>query len=121
MVCTEVFQSKMLLDVGIDAATADMWWNIEVGGYSNPSCMPVSDADIPAWSLSALLQLMPKDKDVTWELSYGGWDLNYFQPVEKFFITYETKGSEEIHTENSDNPVSAVFKMIVWLKEQKKI
>ena len=118
MVCTTIEQSKMLLELDVDAETADMWWNIGIEGYSNPSCVPASDVDIPAWSLTALLQLLPKDNEVIWELSYGGWDLDYFQPAEKFFITYETKGSEEAHTENSDDPVNAVFKMIVWLKEQ---
>ena len=62
---------------------------------------------------------MPKDKGVTWVLSYGGWGLDPIQPIEEFFMTYETDDSEGFHNESSDNPVSTVFKMIVWLKEQK--
>ena len=90
-ICTDLSQSKKLLELGIDAETADMWWNIGIGGYSNPSCVPVSDVDIPAWSLTALLQLMPKDKEITWVLSYGGWyGMGY---VEEFFMTYETENS----------------------------
>ena len=60
--------------------------------------------DIPAWSLAALLGLMPKfslERDVS---NNVGYQLHY-----NYNTTYY------------DEPVDAAFEMICWLKENNKI
>ena len=58
-VCTTKEQSKRLLDLGIKRETADMFWPLE---SSFPEVCDNGDqcqADYPAWSLGALIRLMP--------------------------------------------------------------
>lgn len=58
-VCTTREQSQMLLDLGIRRETADMFWPLE---SSFPEVCDSGDnlqADYPAWSLGALIKLMP--------------------------------------------------------------
>ena len=64
-ICTDIEQSEKLIEFGIDVNTADMCHRFR---WSNDSFIllpcaekarePITD-DIPAWSLSALLKLMP--------------------------------------------------------------
>ena len=62
-ICTDIEQSKKLIELGIDVNTADMFWLTtdksrlhilveDLEKYSRWDCMP-------AWSLSALLNLLP--------------------------------------------------------------
>ena len=79
-ICTDIKQSKKLIELGVDVTTADMhymyrYWEIDedtVGSQSDASIGFDSDfyygVDngktyhyIPAWSLSALLDLMPHE------------------------------------------------------------
>lgn len=58
-ICTTKEQSKRLLDIGIKAETADMFWPIE---SSFPEVCNQGDnlqANYPSWSLGALVKLMP--------------------------------------------------------------
>ena len=63
-ICTTIEQSIKLLELGIDVNTADMFWLTtdkprlhvlveDLEKYSRWDCMP-------AWSLSALLDVLPK-------------------------------------------------------------
>lgn len=65
-ICTSIEQSKKLLEFGLNADTADMGYN----GIENrdtgriwydkyPTTMPNVDS-IPAWSLTAIINLMPE-------------------------------------------------------------
>lgn len=75
MIATTLEQSKQLLESGIDPQTADMYWtNIvetaDEGGYFTKESDDVfhleigfdfySDHVVPAWSLSALIPLLPE-------------------------------------------------------------
>ena len=59
MIATTIEQSKKLIELGIDVNSADMYyWH---GCYrllrvNDGKC---EDIDIPAWSLSALLKILP--------------------------------------------------------------
>lgn len=58
-VCTTKEQSQRLLDLGIQRETADMFWPLE---SSFPEVCDNGDneqADCPAWSLGALIKLIP--------------------------------------------------------------
>ena len=118
-------QSARLLQCGVDPKTADMSWvrgaaNVSDGDLSlhpylrmqriNLQSMRGRNEITPAWSLTALLNLMPRT--VTYkrrtnifglyheeEKDGGGW--NYLCPGIAYFI--------------EDTPFEAVIKMIEWL------
>ena len=124
--CTSLEQSKKLIELGIDINSADMchryrWSN---NSFINLPCAekarePIT-GDIPAWSLTALLGLMPKLHEFENDSDDGGcqpnlckgWDNN------QWHVVYRSS----IHiTDWYDNPIDAAFEMICWLKENEKI
>jgi hypothetical protein len=80
-ICTTIEQSKKLIKLGIDVNTADMWWAERYKGYTTMDFQYIVDEepyyylsltrpsnnnysqdtikDIPAWSLTALIQVLP--------------------------------------------------------------
>lgn len=117
-ICTTIEQSKKLIELGIDFETADMMWIID--GVNKPYLV-VTDInenlhDTPAWSLSMLLKLIPSD-DIADE---------YYVETEShsdcYMVRYKNCWDGDIHSEYSkESLLDAVFEMIVWLKENKKI
>lgn len=59
-ICTTKEQSQRLLDLGIQRKTADMFWPLE--SFSPEVCddRDQYQADYPAWSLGALINLLPE-------------------------------------------------------------
>lgn len=59
MIATSIEQSKKLVELGVDPKTADMnYWcgsDLRIGGHRAQD----EELDIPAWSLSALLNVLP--------------------------------------------------------------
>ena len=135
-ICTDIEQSKRLIELGIDVNTSDMWYEIiyrkigredddwdeviEITELSEYPCIKAKAytkiGGIPAWSLSALLTILPCPmlvqhvKDNLWECS--GWIPN----SSTWF------GSEEIGLECGDeSPLDAAFELVCWLKENNKI
>lgn len=107
-ICTSIEQSKKLLELGLDADTADMGYN----GIENrdtgriwydkyPTTMPNVDS-IPAWSLSALLKLMP-------QFTLNGFCNGKFNCRDERADNYAIVDS---------NPLDAAFDMVVYLIEQ---
>lgn len=101
-ICTSLEQTKKLIELGIDVNTADMYYDVNSYGIQ---CKPevaigkVLSKDIPAWSLTALIGLIPKfslEKDVSIN---AGYQLHY-----NYNTTYY------------DEPIYAAFEMICWLK-----
>lgn len=126
-ICTSLEQSKKLIELGIDVNTADMFWDMaEPDKRRKPLVGPISDYvdmedwAIPAWSLSALLGLMPKLYEFENDPDDGGcqpnlckgWDNNLWHIVYRSTIYI---------TEWYENPIDAVFEMVCWLKENKKL
>lgn len=124
-ICTDIKQSKKLLELGIDPETSDMYWRelrysepVEYSLNYRPKEMMLTSRTIafPAWSLSALFELLPKELEL---LS----DEDYFVPIlsrsyddtNKFICCYDNGGMEHWYIE--DNPLDAVFKMVCWLLE----
>lgn len=132
MVATNLEQSKKLVELGIDESTADMCWsNSSVRGvnYTDPfELVPKTKEHIesvfnetfhdwnkyweliPAWSLSALFELMPKVNGHYPDLCRGKETGFYYMWIEDVF-----------DTQTFPNPIDAAFEMIVWLKENKYI
>lgn len=143
-ICTDIKQAKKLIELGIDVNSADMYymyrhWEIDeetIGIQSDASIGFDSDfycgTDngktyhyIPAWSLSALIELMPPylfefergiDLNVYPNLNGKGWHCSYMpNAVENM------KNDKFKQITNGDNPIDAAFEMICWLLENKKI
>ena len=132
-ICTTIEQSKKLIELGIDVNTADMhystWTILNEGEYilSPNQGQTIEELQedygnqiIPAWSLSALLGLMPKLYEFENDPDDGGcqpnlckgWDNNQWHIVYRSSIYI---------TEWYDEPLDAAFEMICWLKENGKI
>lgn len=127
-ICTMREQSQKLIELGIDANTADMWYDVGLGTYpSNIPQVKFNNDDkfidcyylYPAWSLTALLGLMPKlyDED---DLNDGGC-----QPVlckgfdnNMWHVIYRATW---YGTDWYCEPIDAAFDMVCWLLENKKI
>lgn len=63
MIATSISQSKRLLEVGIDPQTADMQWNAIPTYHGVEQELFVGEmthSGLPAWSLSALILLLPE-------------------------------------------------------------
>ena len=72
VIATTLLQSRLLIDAGLSACTADMRWNLSVTFWGKPilESVPVTEADLrydqdikgpyrlkPAWSLGKLMQI----------------------------------------------------------------
>ena len=106
-ICTSQEQSKKLVELGIDVNTADMYYDCNsygIQGKPEVAIGTVWSKDIPAWSLAALLKLIPKfslEKDISKNAEY---QLHY-----------------NYNTVYYDEPVDAAFEMICWLKKYDKL
>lgn len=119
---TTIEQSCKLIELGLDPRTADMFYATEFGtliaeppyeveGYE--PCVPFT----PAWSLAALLELMPAcinddndflviEKDETY-LNEPIWRVSY-----KHYI------KEDTIVERNAPLINAAFETVCWLIEQ---
>lgn len=128
-ICTSIEQSQKLIELGIDINTADMYldydYNIqgEYKYYSKVMDEQFDDVCIPAWSISALLEFIPpylgefKDGiDFGFSKSMNGkwYSAHYIQFNDNGLITFNK-------TVTGDTAIDAIFEMIVWLKENKKL
>lgn len=120
-ICTSIEQSKKLIELGLDVETSDMfyWYGeniIRIGGNEAQS----EYFDVPAWSLSSLLGLMPFhiiEDNVRYEFQI-------VKGLNKEGGTYKIKYkgyTSLFETIMYNNPIDAAFEMIVWLLENKKI
>lgn len=116
-ICTSLEQSKKLVEFGIDVNTADMFWaDGERLAVWNNKEIGLDTSDVPAWSLTALLNILAKethniDEDGRIVLSsYKGnwWNVSTINCI-----------SEEIKESNS--PLDAAFEMVCWILENKNL
>ena len=123
-ICTSLEQSKKLIELGIDVNTADMVYLraylgeerdyiLLIDSYpeeytekGDGSLIPVYDEHIPAWSLSALLELIPSV--ICLSNHEGKYNIRY---ANEFII------DQKLH----DSYIDACYEVVVWLKENNKI
>ena len=122
-ICTSIEQSKKLIELGLDVNTADMFWDTaEPEERRTPIIGSISDYDdmedwaVPAWSLSALLNMLSEkshsiDED-------GTVNLSSYKNIEWNCGLINTGDLEE---STSSNPVDACVKMILKLHELKML
>ena len=133
---TSIEQSRKLLELGLDANTADFHciddhYNIPevIAGFCNGWYEDYKESDrdyIPIWSVGALLEVMPEqitysdfkpfplglfkgDKDT--HSKYGHYWIQYFDPEH---------GGAYVQT-NGYSPLEAAYNMVVWLLENNYI
>lgn len=116
-ICTSLEQSQRLIELGIDVNTADMRL---LDDNHVVAMAPDNEFDgIYAWSLSALMELMPKlyDED---DINDGGC-----QPVlckgfdnNMWHVVYR---ATMYGTDWYQDAIDAAFDMVCWLLENKKI
>ena len=116
-ICTSIDQSNKLIKLGIDVNTADMYYAFlnRIDKYATvPTVLDeekyVFINDIPAWSLSALMDLMPNINGHYPELCRGKLTGEYYMWIEGIF-----------DTQTFNNPIDSAFEMICWFLENKEI
>lgn len=87
--------------------------------------------DIPCWSLTALIDILPsyfKYGETTYYISIRKYtlieDLDLYQIAYGNYKFYEDGSSswkDMINTGEKENLIDAVFQMIIWLKENNKL
>jgi hypothetical protein len=112
MIATTIEQSKHLLSLGLDPKTADMSYTYFDRGEPILDLTPYmlnSRMAIPAWSLSALLDVMPNND--YWEICLLQYKDQQWQCVfdDVEFSSGETKGF------TSKDPLTAAYEMVCWL------
>ena len=121
-ICTSLKQSKKLIELKIDRKSSDLfyWYGekdiIRIGGHEVQS----EFYDVSAWSLSALLGLMPRLYEFENDPDDGGCQPNLCKGYNnnQWHIIY--RPSIYI-TEWYDDPIDAAFEMVCWLLKNKKI
>ena len=144
-ICTDIKQSKKLIELGIDINTADMWYQY-IGdsfkdGITKPIYFPMvmrddpTEKDVPAWSLSNLMKLLPSEftevgKYVTTTYKLDIRKFKLTDGVDLYQIAYGNRKVHEdgnsswkdmINTGQKEELTDAVFAMVCWLLENKKI
>lgn len=128
-ICTSLEQSKKLIKLGIDVRTADMDYIPFANNPKEYDCIinvwnnEHEEYWIPAWSLSALLELIPPyleefndGIDFGFSKSMNGrwYSAHYIQLDNSGLATFNK-------TITGDTSIDAAFEMIVWLKENRKL
>ncbi len=111
-IATTIGQSKHLLELGLDPKTADMYYLPQVMNEGE-TLWPIDegydldDADQPAWSLTALLEVMPKELEVgLFKTPISG----------EYFFSWWT---DDHHMgDDYKEPIDAAFEMVCWLLGQ---
>jgi hypothetical protein len=123
-ICTSLEQSKKLIKLGIDINTADMyrWYS---GRRYYVESMDDDDfneeSDVLAWSLTALIKLMPFH--IIENNRFGFYQVKGFNKQgETYRFGYKTNNDSFLFETSWHNDiVDAAFEIVCWLKENEKI
>lgn len=135
-ICTSIKQSKKLIELGIDVNTADMVYQSVEDKYGDGKWKSIPrnnslnigyDDDIPCWSLSALLNLMPKSICIH-KTEHSGYfyflEWQFANDNSLRYVGHDRKCLVDIYSDHDYNykdEIDTAVEMIVWLKENKKI
>ncbi len=114
-ICTSLEQSQKLIELGVDVNTADMYYPNRVGmdnyalSVEWKNGLPLLSQEIPAWSLTALLEYMNRN--------FYNISLNYCGS--EYTISFDD--GERYNTITKDYSIDAAFEMVCWLKENNKL
>jgi len=116
MIATTIEQSKELVRLGLDPKTSDMSYSEEYFGKDKDgndewcwrlnACKFVDvEGIIPAWSLSALLEVMPKECEPDIQKS----------PISGVYFAHWFADGKPYITDDHGNAVAAAYEMVCWL------
>lgn len=141
-ICTSEEQSKKLIELGIDVNTADMFWDTlftkkPEAHVDNHHLVDEYDDEhrVPAWSLSALMDLLPSEftevgkySDTTYKLDIRKYaltdDVNIYQIAYGNYRRYDDGScswSDMINSGEKEELIDAVCQMVVWLLKNEKL
>lgn len=138
-ICTNIEQSKRLIELGVDVNTADMFWDLLDGDKLDekiPNCYPdrfdiSNEKFVLAWSFTALIDLLPSDFDSEGKLGKFNYQVHmrkyrFIEDINLYQIAYGNYGQngswkDMINTGEHEEMIDAVFEMVCWLLENKKI
>lgn len=125
-ICTSIDQSQKLIELGIDINTADMCWcsrKLQWGEIKETiiayPMLPIQEKSevfkyTPAWSLTALLGLIPESIDDNTD--------NFTQlEMTKKSISYVFSDGMLRIGFLKENLIDTAFEMVCWLKENGKL
>lgn len=127
-ICTSIEQSQKLIELGIGVKTADMFYRDNgVDVKLMWEHLPDVQVTNPAWSLTALLDLMPKVISIMvsehaayrYELEWQFANDNSLR-----YVGNDGKCLIDIYSDHDDgwkDSIDTAFEMICWLKENGKI
>ena len=112
MIATSIERARKLLKLGLDSKTADMVWTISNSDLPMLLAYPIEDCNswedkIPAWSLSALLEVIPKECEPDIQKS----------PINGVYFAHWFAGGKPYITDYYGNAVTAAYEMVCWLLE----
>lgn len=125
---TDLEQSKKLAEI-LPIESADMYYpnrtDVKYQGalpiefkYGNP----LLSQEIAAWSLAALISVLPNNEHIETTISRGGWKI---EPIEylsnTWWCEYEDTENQTEFNISADNPVDACCEMIIKLHELKML
>lgn len=126
--CTDLNQSKRLIELGLDISTADMIYSADDKGNYTLEILnsPVTRKNysirngyrVPSWSLPKLLDMLPP------RLYYHGEEyfMEFFKtPKGEWVIQYPKQGTLfpiVCHQESFDSPIDAIYQMVCYLQEE---
>ena len=125
MIATTIEQSKHLLELGLDPKTADMFYfsygmfrpmKLHVGKILEDVVTGKRQWAIPAWSLSALLEVMPSD--LYYQHRVVHIEKDYYSCIRS---VHDPECEDEpygIHATFGNTAVESAYKMVCWLFEQ---
>ena len=121
---TNLEQSKKLAEI-LPLESADMYWDFDVLKHEDyPMIMDdrFDDTCIRAWSLAALLDILPKDESIDCAITFGYYN-GKGEYIEKWLCAFEKEGETTddfiIETIDGSNPIDACAAMIERLHELK--
>ena len=110
---TTIEQSKRLVELGLDPKTADLHYDGEGEIVGKGRCLalhkPYRDSHIPAWSLDALLKVIPCSYQLTRNARTFRNDTK--KNVQFMLLTV-------LRHDTFDTELEAVYTMVVWLLEK---
>lgn len=129
---TTIEQSKKLSEFGLPLASADMFYRPtrdeydNIDGYFNQPELMTDSAIlffrqceyVPCWSVGALLDLFPRDKESPiLNVTRGGYNIKGSY-TRDWFVTLEDENSNIKFSEQAPELIDAVVNMVVQLKEK---
>lgn len=108
-------QSEQLLYLGIKSETADCHIEMAPSGidytYITQNYHNLVSNTIPSWSLSRLLEMMPK---FIYEYSQRPYCFALLSDENYWYIDYSDNGGT-LHVESDENVFDAIVRMFAWL------